>query len=187
MISVTSRFDAWHPTTLIIGVIVGYDGDGKAVHKQLTPCAFLDGAIVLFGCEVCEGDRIERLAVPTDPNESREQVSWTARHVMTEAGFDFDSVQGALMVGCGMFWICGGFDDGLQQLSHKMGEALNWAPTLGMFGGPELGPMGRARSDWAVFTVGCVVFSSKPAKAQRLLLSERQAGSAKSVSSVFVG
>ena len=61
-------------------------------------------------------------------------------------------------------------DDGLKHLTEKLGAALNWAPSMGILGGPELGPMGSARSDYAVFTVGCVVFSSKPAKPTQGLL-----------------
>ena len=58
-------------------------------------------------------------------------------------------------------------------LRQKLGAALNWAPTLGVLGGPELGPMGEAKSAHAVMTVGCVVFSSQPAKLRNPLLTEK--------------
>ena len=55
---------------------------------------------------------------------------------------------------------------------ERLGAAVNWAPTFGMLGGPELGPMGGGSSEYAVYTVGAIVFSSKAAKPQTLMLTD---------------
>ena len=175
--------------SIMFGMVMGEDESGETVHKQLVVVAVEEGSLVLFGgVEVSVGAVLERLVVPVDQHEVREKTSWTANHVMQEAGFDFDSVQGALVVGCSLFYFYGGNDDGAQHLSEKLGEALSFAPTMGILGGPELGPMGQAKSEYTVFTVGCIVFSSKPAKAPRLLLTQSlDDKKVKRLSSVFVG
>ena len=140
------------------------------MHKTLVFQAIIDGGLSLFGgLAVTVGDQIELLE-SGDASIARERTAETANRVIADAGFDFDSVQGALTVGCGLYYMLGGMDDGLKHLTEKLGAALNWAPSMGILGGPELGPMGSARSDYAVFTVGCVVFSSKPAKPTQGLL-----------------
>ena len=67
-----------------------------------------------------------------------------------------------------------------------LGQALNWAPQLGVLGGPELGPMGSAKSAHAVYTVGCIVFSSKPAKAQQKFITD-ETGRVLKKTTVFSG
>ena len=154
----------------MIGVRMGVDEKGEPVHKTLVFQAIIDGGLSLFGgLAVTVGDQIELLE-SGDASIARERTAETANRVIADAGFDFDSVQGALTVGCGLYYMLGGMDDGLKHLTEKLGAALNWAPSMGILGGPELGPMGSARSDYAVFTVGCVVFSSKPAKPTQGLL-----------------
>ena len=48
--------------------------------------------------------------------------------------------------------------------------------------------MGQAKAAHAVYTVGCVVFSSKPAKATKLMLTEGQGeGQLRSSTAMFAG
>lgn len=176
-------FMGQHP----IGVPMGTDEAGHTVYKQCVGGA-MAGTFQLFGgLEVAVGDTLE-LLTSEDQQSCREKTALTAKRVITDAGFDFDSVQGALTVGCGLFWALGGMDEGLKDLSERMAAAVNWAPTMGILGGPELGPMGQAKAAHAVYTVGCVVFSSKPAKASKLMLTEGQGeGQLRSKTAVFAG
>mgnify|MGYP006148718455 CR=1 FL=1 len=168
-----------------LGVPMGVDESGKTVYKQMICVNLTDGAMQLFGgLEIHEGDTIE-LLTSEDQQGCRERTAETANRVITDAGFDFDSVQGALTIGCGLFYALGGMDEGLKDLSERMAAAVNWAPTMGILGGPELGPMGQAKAAHAVFTVGVVVFSSKPAKPQALMITEGGDGKLRSSSAVF--
>ena len=142
-----------------IGIPTGQDENGKTVYRQSAAMYVNDGGLQLFGGGVEEGDAIEILSTGTG-DEVRERTAATAHCVIEESGFDFDSVQGALSVGCGLFYYQGGADEGIRDLAEKLGQALNWAPQLGVLGGPELGPMGSAKSAHAVYTVGCLAFSS---------------------------
>ena len=72
-------------------------------------------------------------------------------------------------------------------LTVYLPHACSWAPTMGILGVPDLGPMGDKKADYAVFTVGAIVFSSKPAKAQTLLLTDNEGGHARARTSVFAG
>jgi hypothetical protein len=194
-----TRFFDWltfvghHP----IGVPMGKDESGQTVYKQCVAnpavgagaqAGAAPAGLQLFGGLTVEvGDTLE-LLTSEDQQGCREKTALTANRVIADAGFDFDSVQGALTVGCGLFWVLGGMDEGLKDLSERMAAAVNWAPTMGILGGPELGPMGEAKAAHAVYTVGCVVFSSKPAKATKLMLTEGQGdGQLRSKTAMFAG
>ena len=158
-------------TAMPLAVKTGVDERGEAVYKLLCVLSVINRGLVLFaGLRVEEGDVIEVLTA--NGEDARKRTAETVTKVIEDAGFDFDHVQGALTVGCGLYYFLGGFDEGAKDLAERLGSAVNWAPTLGVLGGPELGPMGEARSDYAVYTVGCVVFSSRAAKAQTLMLTD---------------
>ena len=38
-----------------------------------------------------------------------------------------------------LYYMLGGFDEGLKDLAEKLAGAVNWAPSMGVLGGPELG------------------------------------------------
>ena len=61
------------------------------------------------------------------------------------------------------------------------------AVAMGVLGGPELGPMGQSKAAHAVYTVGVVVFSSKPAKSQTLMITEGGDGKLRSKTAMFAG
>jgi len=169
------------------GVPMGKDESGRVVYKQVVAANVSNGTLQLFGGLTVEvGDKVELLSAE-DQKGCRERTAETAHRVIADAGFDFDSVQGALTVGCGIFYMLGGMDEGLKDLSERMAAAVNWAPTMGVLGGPELGPMGESKAAHAVYTVGVVVFSSKPAKAQVQLLTDGGEGQRRSSSSMFAG
>jgi len=173
-----------------LGVLVGTDENERPVHKTIAAMgASKDGLSLYGGLSVIEGATIEMMT-PGDAAAARVKTADTASRVLTDAGFDFDSVQGCLTVGCGLYYMLGGYDDGLKDLAEKLGGAVNWAPSMGILGGPELGPMGD-RADYAVYTVGCIVFSSKPAKAPTLMLTNEESGPGmqrrRSSTTMFVG
>lgn len=170
-----------------LGVPMGKDETGKTVYKQVVAANIADSSMQLFGgLTVTEGEELELLS-SEDQKGCRERTAQTANRVIADAGFDFDSVQGALTIGCGLFYVLGGMDEGLKDLSERMAAAVNWAPTMGILGGPELGPMGQSKAAHAVYTVGVVVFSSKPAKSQALMLTEGGDGKMRSKTAMFAG
>jgi len=173
-----------------LGVLIGHDEAQKPVYKTIVTMGLSpSGGISLFGGLSIEVGDVLELMSPGEPMAARTYTADTASRVLEGAGFDFDSVQGCLTVGCGLFWMLGGFDEGCRDLAEKIAGAVAFAPSMGVLGGPELGPMG-AKAGYAVYTVGVVVFSSKPAKAQTLMLTdENQVGinRCRSSSSLFVG
>lgn len=174
-----------------LGVVIGRNEENKPVYKTIVTAGLSpSGGISLFGGLSVEVGQTVELMSPGEAKAARTHTADTASRVLEGAGFEFDSVQGCLTVGCGLYWMLGGFDEGCRDLAEKIAQATSFAPSMGVLGGPELGPMG-AKADYAVYTVGVVVFSSKPAKAQTLMLTDEGEAGIKGVrkncNSLFVG
>ena len=71
--------------------------------------------------------------------------------------------QGCLSMTCSSSMLISETGAAMAGISEKLGDALGWAPTLSVMGGPELGNMVGTTADWANFTCSAIIFSDQRA------------------------
>ena len=142
----------------MFGVTAGHDEDDNRVIKSavqwdIWPKTGNVGTMV----QCHEGQEICTLCGTRD--ELRDRTAKVARQMLRANGMNQDHVRGAFSVMCALNHLVGG-EGAMELLGEKLGEALGWAPTLGIVAGGEYGPITGKGCEAGGAMYSCAVWSA---------------------------
>jgi len=147
----------------IAEVVPTAEGEGEACDMyrviQAAVMNTVDGSLTLILGVPEVGTELQPMMGRTE--EIVAQTGKVARQAIVDTGLHPESVIGGFSFSCGMNLLLGG-NGAMQTLAERLCDTLNYAPTLGMIGGPEFGIIAEKRAATGNFMCSAVVFSNIP-------------------------
>ena len=136
-------------------VVMGTDDDDNELFKSVAPFSYdLYSGSVTVMAPVHQDQVIMMGSLSAEALVKRTPT--VAKQMLRNQGLSYDQVRGALSVMCCANVMWGG-DEKMEAMAEELGDALGWAPTLGITLAPEFGHMGTLVAEAGNVMYSCAV------------------------------
>jgi len=165
-----------------LGVVVGVDEDGTEFHTPAYMTTIQLGGFIQMMSVACDvgTDLVPMKATKAD---LRDRTVKVAKQTLRSSKLETEEIRGMLSIMCAINRLMTG-DDGMQTLADALGRTVDYVPTLGICGGPELGQCGCSKATSANYMFSSIFFTER--RLQATLTPRRQAHMLSSKSSKLV-